>query len=128
LLYQGLGVFLSPYMPYPVMLNGLQMHGFGLVGAFTSFPLMEAAMPNKLFEYIANGVVPVVLNATEAAQFVTANKCGIVLTSQDHLEEQLAPGPDLRKNVLEIRGAMLMEDAIHPLVSLYRSLLPRNIV
>jgi glycosyltransferase involved in cell wall biosynthesis len=123
LLYQELGVFLQPNVPYPIMLNGMQPCGFGLVGAFTSFPLMEAAMPNKLFEYISQGVVPVVLNASEAAKFVTENECGIVLQSPENLEAQISPGPKLRKRVLEMRWLMLMENQIHSLVKLYRSLL-----
>ena len=96
MLYQSLGVFLCPNVPYPIMLNGMEPCGFGLVGAFTSFPLMEAAMPNKLFEYISQGVVPVVLNATEAAKFVQENECGIILTQPDHIEEQISVGPKLR--------------------------------
>jgi hypothetical protein len=123
LVYQSLGVTLYPDVSYPVMLNGLQPYGFGLVGAYTSFPVMELAMPNKLYEYISAGVVPVVVNAAECAKFVTANECGIVLKSADHLSEQLRPGPKMRKRVLEMRQTMLMENQIHNLVRLYRQLL-----
>jgi glycosyltransferase involved in cell wall biosynthesis len=123
LLYQSLGVALQPNTPYPVMLNGLQPCGFGLVGAFTSFPLMEAAMPNKLFEYISQGVVPVVLNATEVAKFVQENECGVILTQPDHIEEQISIGPKVRQRVLDMRRSLTMENQIHKLVELYRSLL-----
>lgn len=121
--YQSLGVVLHANVPYTIMLNALQPHGFGLVGAFTTFPLMEAAMPNKLFEYISAGVVPVVLNAGEAAKFVVDNECGIVLNSSDNLEGQISPGPTLRKRVLEMRHSLVMEEQIPKLIQLYRSIL-----
>lgn len=123
MVYQSIGVALMPYVPYPVMLNAMQPHGFGLLGAATDFPIIQYAVPNKLFEYISQGVVPVTINARECAKFVTANECGIVLTSTDHLKEQLEPGPRLRQRVLEIRRELIMEDQIHRLVDLYRSLL-----
>lgn len=123
MVYQSIGVALMPYLAFPVMLNAMQPFGFGVVGAATDFPIVQYALPNKLFEYISQGVVPITINARECAKFVTANECGIVLSSADNIKEQLEPGPKLRQRVLELRHELVMENQIHQLVRFYHEVL-----
>jgi hypothetical protein len=120
LTYENLGAFVARGSVYPVMLAGLRASGFGLVGSVVSAPLMEAAMPNKLFEYVSQGVVPVCLNAGTAADYVESLGVGIRLNGLDNLREQLAQGPELRKNLLAVRAGLTMEEHIGALINLYR--------
>lgn len=88
--YERVGVFVTQPVKYESMLFGLRPHGLGFVGASISAALMESAMPNKLFEYISQGVVPFTLHASEAGRFLKKHDCGIVLDNKDNLREQLA--------------------------------------
>jgi hypothetical protein len=119
---------LGPYT-YESMLRALRSFGFGIVGSQFKFDLMHAAMPNKLFEYIHCGVVPLVFNMGEAATYVTENKIGLDMTalagrpdSGVSKRDMIKMGRELRKNVLAIRKTLYFEDHIMPLINLYRSL------
>lgn len=123
-IYESMGAFVSGGpVPYPTMLRALRPHGFGFVGACISAPLMEKAMPNKLFEYLSQGVVPVSLNAGAVADFLKLYDCGIVLDGLDNLEEQLQDGPRLRENVLKYLGYWTMEKQVKHLEELYEKVL-----
>jgi len=122
-LYEGLGAVVSQPLHYPHMLNALKAFGYGLLGSIVSAPLMEAAMPNKLFEYMSQGVVPVILNASEASKFATEHGIGITLDGTENLKEQLKDGPKIRKQVLKKRHDFTMEKNIQPLIDLYKGLL-----
>jgi hypothetical protein len=117
------GAIVSGPHPYPLMLQGLRMHGMGFVGACINVPIIQAALPNKLFEYISQGVVPVVFLATEAAEFVKEHDCGIVLKDFNNLREQLADVEKVREKVVKLQGAFTMEDQISKIESLYESVL-----
>ena len=121
--YQELGAVVYDNLPYPTMLRAIQPFGFGLVGASKKYPLMEAALPNKLFEYISQGVVPVCYNATEAADFVEEYGIGIRLDSLDNLKEQLADGPQCRERLLKLRLEWKMEKHSHKIKELYERVL-----
>lgn len=121
--YENLGATFIQKLPYPSMLTGIRPFGFGFVGACAEFPLMMAAMPNKLFEYMSQGVTPVVLCADEAAKFVTENECGVVIDDFADLREKLSHAPDLRKNVIDVSRDNTMEKHIHKLVELYEAVL-----
>lgn len=121
--YEDFGCFKTPPVIYPAMLAALRPHGIGFVGASGSAKLMELAMPNKLFEYMSQGVVPVCLNAQEAGRFVTTNDCGIVLDNLDNLGEQLKEAPEKRKNVLSIRKELIQEKQAEKIDCLYREIL-----
>lgn len=120
--YENLGAHVAYPSQYPNMLAGLRACGFGLVGAGLPVHLMEAAMPNKLFEYMSQGVVPVMIHASEASKFAAEHEVGITLTSIDGLKEQLKDGPKIRKNVLKKRHDFIMENHIDPLIDLYEEL------
>ena len=122
-LYENLGAYVAAPTHYPVMLTGLRAFGFGLLGARAPARLMESAMPNKLFEYLSQGVVPVICNAAEASKFVAEHDIGITLTSLENLQEQLMRGPEIRENVMKKRYDFTMEKQIDKLIDLYEELL-----
>lgn len=124
-IYHNLGVCVVDKVVYPLMLRGLRPHGLGFVGACDSFVLMESAMPNKLFEYISQGVIPLILCASEAAKYVQERECGIVLKSLKHVREQIEAHDmkKLRANVLKQIPELTMENNIEPLEKLYQEVL-----
>lgn len=123
IVYEELGAFVTRDVWYPAMMQGLRAFGFGLVGAPEPNKLMNAAMPNKLFEYIAAGVVPVCYNAESAAQFCEEHGVGIRLESLENIGAQLNAGPEVRQQLLQVRDQFTMEAHIHKLEALYQQLL-----
>ncbi len=117
--YEALGACVMRRLPYPTMLAGLRACAWGFVGSAESNPLMEAANPNKLYEYISQGVIPVCLHANNAAKLCEQWGIGIRLTGLDDLEEQLAPNPAMRQRALELRHELTMERHIEALEQLY---------
>lgn len=121
--YENLGAVVSQPLPYPTLMIALRSYGYGFVGGAHQAPLLDAAMPNKLFEYIAQGVVPVVWNCRRAARFVQEHGVGIVLEGLGNLREQLAQGPEIRKRVLAKRREFAMERHIGVVEDLYAQVL-----
>lgn len=124
--YENIGAVLNHPLQYPVLVRALRTFGFGFVGAAHSSSLMDAALPNKLFEYLSQGVVPVVLNAARAAKFVTDNGVGIVLENLSNLREQLECGPEIRKNVIARHRDWTMEANIGGMDWLYDQVVERG--
>jgi hypothetical protein len=121
--YEELGAVVGTSLAYPVMLAAIRPYAFGLVGASKKFPLMQAALPNKLFEYISQGVVPVCYNADAAADFCEKHGIGIRLDGLDDLKEQLKDGPACRERLLEKRHDWAMEKHIGKIIELYEAIL-----
>lgn len=124
--YEGMGALVVRDLHYTSMLNAIRNHAFGLVGAAASFRLMHAAMPNKLFEYISQGVVPVVWNADTAGEFVAKHGIGIWLKGDDDLTDmpaKLSRGPACRKNLLNVRDKWRMETQAEAMEKFYKQLL-----
>lgn len=124
--YENLGAMMVRDLTYPAMLAGIRNHAFGFVGTPSPVLIMRAAMPNKLFEYISQGVVPVCFNADTAGEFVQRNGIGIWLKDEDdlnHLPEKLSRGPVLRRNLLRVRDRWKMETQAEALEAFYQSLL-----
>jgi len=123
LTYESAGAVMAYNLPYPTMLRGLRAFGYGFVGAPASNKLLESTTPNKLHEYISQGVVPVVLNANESARWCEQEGVGIRLDGLDNLAEQLELGPEIRENILKRRGEFTMEKYIGVLCDLYEEVL-----
>lgn len=124
--YENVGGVVLGALSYYAMLMAIRPYGFGFVGASVKYPIMDGAMPNKLFEYISQGVVPVVYNAEEAGNFVEDLGIGIKLTSLDNLREQLKRGPECRERLLEVRDALAMERHIDGVIDLYEEVLCKS--
>jgi hypothetical protein len=111
-------------LSYPALMSALRPHGFGLVGAPVDSPLVQTAMPNKLFEYISQGVVPIIINAAEASRFCAENgDIGIDIDGFDYLDIRLSSGERKRKRILDIRKTLAAENHISRLIGLYREVL-----
>ncbi|MDD5353015.1 MAG: glycosyltransferase family 4 protein [Candidatus Omnitrophica bacterium] len=124
-LYEQNGCFVSPSVSYPSMLMGLRPYGFGFVGSPWSSPLMEYAMPNKLFEYISQGVVPVCLFASESARFCKKYDMGTNLdpAKMGNFKDMIADVPRQRLNLLKHRHEFIMENQTSDIISLYEEVL-----
>lgn len=122
--YERLGAFLTRHLPYTTMLTGLRLHGFGFVGSPVVTPIIRAAMPNKLFEYISQGVVPICWNTDEAGEFVTKHGIGFHLHGDlVNLREQLKDGYRVREKLLKLRREFAMESQAEKLENFYQSLI-----
>jgi len=125
--YENLGAVVIPSLPYTSMLSAIRSYSMGYVGSPHSIPLMEHAMPNKLFEYISQGCVPIVQNASESGRFVEEHEVGFVLPDLDSIGMCDPPlglqVKALREDVLKKRHLFTMEANLQPLCDLYDSLL-----
>ena len=120
--YQKLGAFLVRHVPYAALLTGLRQHGFGFVGAPLVSNIVLNCMPNKLFEYLSQGVVPVCWNADEAGRYVTERGIGIHLQGDlVDLRRQLREGPRLRERLLKTGRQYAMENEAPALEQFYKS-------
>lgn len=122
LMYEAMGCYVAKPVVYPSMLNALGPHGIGFVGSVYDSPLMQAAMPNKLFEYMSRGVVPICLNAGEASKYVTERNCGYALESIEQLNDIRALTKDImvrRQNIIDRHGELEMETQTDTLVDFY---------
>jgi glycosyl transferase family 4 len=118
--YENLGAVVHGGLPFPSLLRAIRVYGFGFVGATFSSPLMEAAMPNKLFEYISQGVIPVVWNASAAAEFVRNEGIGIAIDGLDDLQDRLLTAADaIRNRLIRERFRFTMENHIGAIETLY---------
>jgi len=104
------------------LIRKIGRHDWGLVGNLGDHPAWQAAMPNKLFEYMCAGVPPVVFNAAEAAEFVEAHKVGIVVENVEELKDRWKEKRQCRANVFKKRGEFVMENHIHKVEELYNEL------
>jgi len=121
--YQNAGAFVVKPVPYGQMLLGLRSHGLGLNGSPYNSRLLQYASPNKLWEYISQGVVPVCFNTDESFRLCEQYDIGLKLTSLNNIESQLTEAPQKRKNLLKVRKEFTMESEIPKLMRLYEKVL-----
>lgn len=122
--YEKMGAFMARHVNYSTLLVGLRLHGFGVVGSPVVTPIIRAAMPNKLYEYISQGVIPICWNADEAGEFVEKNGIGIHLHGElDELRIKLKDAPYIRKKLLQTGKQFAMESQTNRLENFYKSLI-----
>lgn len=123
--YEQLGAVVYPSLPWDVLLRALPLYELGFVGATVNNALMQKSMPNKLFEYMASGVVPVISMCHEALKFANEWDVGIDLDPGVPLNEMITPDviKEKRENLLKGRREIVMERYIGRLEGLYKSLL-----
>lgn len=126
--YNTSGFAVTGPQGYDSMMVSLRPHGLGFVGAEFPSPLIMNAIPNKLFEYMSQGVVPLIYNCEEAAKFVRKHDCGIVLDSLFDIRGQIESQDPTskRENVLKIRKEFTMESQTSDILSLYEEVLNNN--
>ncbi len=85
--YKNEGVRIEKHSDYESMFKEIDKYKWGFVGSLVKKPIMDYAMPNKLFEYAASGIPMIVLNANFAADFVKKNNIGIKLEDLENLKD-----------------------------------------
>jgi hypothetical protein len=108
---------------YDRLLDQISRHDWGLVGNTVPSPQWSVAMPNKLFDYIAAGVPPVVIQAWESERFVDQTGLGIAVASIDDLAKRWSDHEDCRRRLLKDRQKWTMDAHIDRLLNLYREVL-----
>jgi len=68
-------------MAFDGLIQALGRHEWGLLGNLGKHPAWQAALPNKLFDYMAAGVPVIALNAEYAGEFVEEHHVGISVSS-----------------------------------------------
>lgn len=107
-------------LPYDELLKALTRYSFGFVGHDPKHPVYEYALPNKLWEYAACGVIPLLINAPEAARVFGS---GIAASSTEEAVRLMrsCDKDALRGDVLA--HARFMDDEIDTTIALYEELL-----
>lgn len=104
------------------LLPAIGRHDWGLIGNIFPTAEWDVAMPNKLFDYIAASVPPVVINAKASADFVLEHGIGIVVESLEEFRSRWSEHRECRKRLIKFRQKWIMEKHIHNLEGLYNVL------
>ena len=120
--YENLAA-LHPPVPYTELMGKIARHDWGLVGNSFYTPQWEIAEPNKLYEYIAAGVPPVVMYADNSAGIVSEHAIGMVVESVKELKERWGEHKEFRKRLLKCREMFMMENHIEDLETFYKEVL-----
>lgn len=114
-------VILQP-CPYDDLMARMGHWRWGLVAGGVPCAQWNVAMPNKLFEYMACGVVPVVLWADEAADYVEKHGCGVVIASPEKARQRLTMSAwkKCRAAMERMRDQLAMESQASKLAGVYR--------
>jgi hypothetical protein len=124
-IYEGHGAIVFPAQPWIQLLKAISPYQIGFVGATTHCELMEYSSPNKLFEYVSAGVVPVVMYAKHAAEITENYDFGIVLDVEKPIQGQLDQSEilDKREKLLKVRNSIVMESELPVIEGIYKQLL-----
>lgn len=121
--HMSAGAVVHSNLPYYELLKSLQLHALGIVGATIQLPIMMNAVPNKLFEYMSQGVIPVCHWADEAYNQVKDYNCGIKLSNIENARKEIGSVRKLRKNLLEVRWDFVFEKQIPQIMEIYETVL-----
>jgi glycosyltransferase involved in cell wall biosynthesis len=121
------GIVVHEPMYYTVLLRAMMPHAMGVVGSLWSdLEIMQVALPNKLYEYIAAGVVPVILNANQAWDEIKDYGFGVNLdpnlVEQGIIRDQLGDMKKQRENLLKVRKEFEFENQLPKILEMYRGL------
>lgn len=108
------------YLPYRALMQALSTYSYGFVGSDPRHTALVWALPNKVWEYAACGVIPLLVNADASAEeFGT----GIVASSTREAISIMREADEdaLRADVC--RHARYMNEEIERLEGLYREVL-----
>ena len=123
--YKNLGVEVNK-LYYNELIDIMGTHTWNLVGNWWKDPaganVWDMALPNKLFDGIASGVPPVVINCPEAAELVREHDIGIVIKHPKELRLRWDEHKEKRTNLLLHRDKYALENYIQPLIDLYETI------
>lgn len=123
--YLDTGAAVMMTIPYTAMLNNLSRFDWGMVGCPWPDRTFEAAMPNKMFEYLAAGVPSIVMNAPEASEFAEEHGIGVTVRNVKEIKKVYDKHEEFRKNCLKKRKELLMETQTNDILNFYRTVLDR---
>lgn len=108
---------LQPWLDYDNLLRRLHRYKFGFLGTDKPVEKWKVAVPNKMWEYAACGVVPMAVNAPAAVK--AFGQGAIVATSTAEAIEQMGDCSRLRA----LMRPRFMDDEIAGTIRLYEGLL-----
>lgn len=98
-------------------------HIWNLVGNITKHSQWDLTCPNKLFDGIAAGLPPVVINAKWSADLVREYDIGIVVESLEELVDRWGECKGKLKNLMKVRGELSLDNHIHIVEDMYKEIL-----
>lgn len=107
----------KPWLDYARLMTTLKRYRFGFVGMDITEPKWQVAVPNKMWEYAAAGVVPMIVNAPAAAR--AFGEGALVADTVGEAIARMGEEDDLRAKM----KPRFMEDEIGGTVGLYEALL-----
>jgi hypothetical protein len=125
--YYQLGAICLQMFDYSPLLQQMTRQKWGFVGGQKiDNPQWNSAVPNKLFEYLASGVIPIVYGAKEAGEYVKDNDIGVVCDSLEDVIETVR-NPLLYQiyyeKVMQKREQLTMETQVDKILNLYKQVM-----
>ena len=120
--YKGIAHWRGSY-PFDDLIRKLGRHNWGIIGNLQAHLAWQAAMPNKLFEYLAAGIPVIALNASEGGKFLDDTGMGINVNSVDEIVARWTEHRKCREKVFKHRHEWSMERHIHLLEELYEKII-----
>lgn len=121
--YTEAGVVWHQSYQLQTLLQQLARYDWGLVGCAFQNPQWDAAMPNKLFEYVAAGIPCLVYNAKEAGEYVEKHSLGLVVGSVEEIKKEYNQEFLWRKGSQAWRKDYSMSTQMPKLINLYTEVL-----
>lgn len=124
-IYEGAGAIVFPSQPWIQLLKAISPYQIGFVGATTHCELMQYSSPNKLYEYMAAGVVPVIMYAEHAAKRAEELGVGIILNVEKPIQGQLDQDEIIARHntLMDVREEITMEDELPVIEGIYKQLI-----
>jgi len=106
---------------YDGMMHNIRRFRWGLCSGGVPNPQSDMSMPNKLFEYLVSGTVPVVMWEREAAEYVTKYGVGVVLAEPEDAPKKLTEKAwkDCRRNLKRLQDTFTMETQVGAILRTY---------
>ncbi len=126
--YQVMGCVIHQPLPLNSLIPEMSKYEFNFVGSATPVPLLDKAMPNKLFEGMSAGCVPMVYCGKAAEKFVLENGFGVSLDTLDpeEIKFKAQGAPEMRERFLARRDEFTMESQYDKLMEFYADVIEYN--
>ncbi len=123
---------LNKPLPYKELLPKMHEFDYGIVGFNFDYDVsdltrdyLNAAMGNKLFDYIFAGIPVVAINADAMSEFIQNHACGFVKTQDTRWSDVIDP-TKIRPDLHTLAEEYSMENQISKLIDIYNNLLVRT--
>jgi len=125
--YYALGSICMQMFDYTPLLQQMTRQKWGYLGSQKEGNHQwDSAVPNKLFEYLAAGVIPIGSHAKEAEEYVRENDIGVVCNSLEEVAETVR-NPLMyeifAKKIMEKRGQFTMDTQLKKIENLYKKII-----